>query len=114
VLNDTGDFYRFFDATPHAEFLFACVRQTVEENLPHEADDFRRHDLAVRRFMDAVEMPDRTAADLVMFVRQNGGTLPRKRREREFAPLKDEEVGKLEAIVNDAFGGFRETGGGSA
>lgn len=21
VLNETGDFYRFFDATPHAEFL---------------------------------------------------------------------------------------------
>ena len=28
VLNDTADFYCFFDATPHAEFLYACVRQT--------------------------------------------------------------------------------------
>jgi hypothetical protein len=30
VLNDTGDFYQFFDATPHAEFLYSCVRKTVE------------------------------------------------------------------------------------
>ena len=25
VLNQTADFYRYFDATPHAEFLFECV-----------------------------------------------------------------------------------------
>jgi len=33
VLNDTADFYRFFDATPHAEFLYECVRQTIEQDL---------------------------------------------------------------------------------
>ena len=36
VLNDTGDFYRYFDATPHAEFLYACVQKTIEEDLPAE------------------------------------------------------------------------------
>src|SRR5262249_23042430 len=36
VLNDTADFYRFFDATPHAEFLYACVQQTIEQDLPNE------------------------------------------------------------------------------
>ncbi len=25
VLNDTSDFYRFFDATPQTEFLYGCV-----------------------------------------------------------------------------------------
>jgi len=38
VLSDTADFYRFFDATPHAEFLYACVKKTIEEDLPHETD----------------------------------------------------------------------------
>jgi hypothetical protein len=113
VLNDTGDFYRFFDATLHTEFLFECVRRTIEEDLPQEADYLQRHDQAVRRIMDAVEMPDRTAGDFVMFVRQNGGTLSHRRREREFAPLTDEEVGRLEAIVNDAFDGFDEAGTGA-
>jgi hypothetical protein len=106
VLNDTGDFYRFFDATPQAEFLFECVRRTVEEDLPFEADYLCRHDLAVQRIMNAVEMPDRTAASFVMFVRQSGGTLSRRRREREFEPLTDEEVQRLEDIVNDAFEGL--------
>lgn len=111
VLNDTGDFYRFFDATPQAEFLFDCVRRTVEEDLPQEADFLRRHDLAVRRIMNVVEMPDRTAADFVMFVRQNAGRLSRRRREREFAPLTDDELRALEEIVNEAFDGFDAHGG---
>ena len=31
----------------------------------------RRHDEAIRRIMDTVEMPDRVAENLVMFIRQN-------------------------------------------
>ena len=38
VKNDTADFYRFFDATPHAEFLYGCVRKTIEEDLPRETE----------------------------------------------------------------------------
>ena len=30
VRNDTADFYRYFDATPQAEFLYGCVQCTVE------------------------------------------------------------------------------------
>lgn len=44
VLNDTADFYRFFDATPHAEFLYRCVQDTIERHLPDEAEFLRRHD----------------------------------------------------------------------
>lgn len=42
VTADTADFYRFFDATPHAEFLYACVQQTIEQDLPNEAGFLRR------------------------------------------------------------------------
>jgi hypothetical protein len=108
VLNDTADLYRYFDATEVAEFLYACVERTVEHDLPHEIDYLRRHDEAMRRIMDTVEMPDRVAADLLLFIRQNKGTLPKKRREREFAALTDDEVGQMESIVRDAFEGFGE------
>jgi hypothetical protein len=105
VLNDTADLYRYFDCTGVAEFLYACVRHTVEQDLPREIDYLRRHDEATRRIMDVVEMPDRLAENLVIFIRQNNGTLPRKRREGEFKQLLDEEVALLEGIVNDAFAG---------
>lgn len=108
VLNDTADFYRFFDATPHAEFLYRCVRRTVESDFPREADYLKRHDEALRRIMNRVEMPDRLAAQFMLFVRQNRGTLPIRRRKREFAPLADREVDDLERIVKESFDGFDE------
>jgi hypothetical protein len=106
VLNQTADLYRYFDCTEEAEFLYACVSRTVEHDLPCEIDYLRRHDEATRRIMDAVEMPDRVADNLVMFIRQNNGTLSRKRREGEFQKLRDDEVALLEAVVNDAFEGY--------
>ena len=108
VLNDTADLYRYFDCTEAAEFLYACVRRTVEEDLPREIDYLRRHDQAIQRIMDAVEMPDRLAENLVMFIRQNKGTLSKKRREGEFNKLRDEEVRLIEGIVGDAFEGYNE------
>lgn len=105
VLNDTADLYRYFDATGAAEFLYACVQRTIEHDLPREIDYLRRHDEALRRIMDIVEMPDRVAADLIMFIRQNEGVLPKRRRQGDFAALTDSEVMTLEAIVRDAFEG---------
>ena len=46
--------------------------------------------------------------NLVMFIRQNNGVLPRKRREGEFRQLRDDEVIAVEGIVADAFGGIDE------
>jgi Fic/DOC family len=106
VLNGTADLYRYFDCTEEAEFLYECVRHTVEHDLPREIDYLRRHDEAIRRIMDTVEMPDHLAENLVMFIRQNKGTLSKKRREREFQKLSDEEVSLIETIVNDTFAGF--------
>lgn len=108
VLNDTADLYRFFDCTEVAEFLYGCVRRTVESDLPREIDYLRRHDEAIRRIMDAVEMPDRVAQSLLMFIRQNQGTLSKKRREGEFGKLRDDEVDLIERIVADSFGGMEE------
>jgi hypothetical protein len=106
VLNATADLYRYFDCTEAAEFLYACVRRTVEQNLPRQIDYLRRRDEAIRRIMDAVEMAHRVAEDLVMFIRQNDSTLSTKRRECDFKKLHDDEVALIEGIVHDAFAGF--------
>ncbi len=103
VLNDTGDLYRYFDCTAEAEFLYACVTHAVEHDLPKEIDYLRRHDETLRRIMEAVEMPDRLAQNLIMFIRQNGGKLAKRRREKEFAALRDDEVTRIEEIYREVF-----------
>ena len=72
VKNDTGDYYRCFDATPHAEFLYGCVQQTIEQDLPAGANFLRRYD-EFRGQIDAfIDMPDNTVDLLFRFLHQNG------------------------------------------
>lgn len=108
VLNETADFYRYFDCTEAAEFLFACVQRTVENDLPREIDYLQRHDEALSRIMNTVEMPDRLAENLLILIRQNNGRLAQRRRQREFAALSEEEVAAIERIVQEVFEGFAD------
>jgi hypothetical protein len=68
----TTDLYRYVDCTEQAEFLYECVGRAVEHDLPREIDYLRRRDEAIQRIMDAVEMPDRVAEDLVLRVSARG------------------------------------------
>jgi hypothetical protein len=44
----------------------------------------------------------------LIFIRQNGGALPKARWHNEIEALADKEVGQLEEIVREAFAGFGE------
>jgi Fic/DOC family len=103
VLNETADFYRFFDATPHAEFLYECVAQTIDVDLPAEAKYLEAYDTFKRQVTAIVDMPDGTLDLLFRFLRQNNGVLSKRGRENEFAELTQEEIAKIEASYNGAF-----------
>ena len=103
VLNDTADFYRFFDATAHAEFLFECVRRTIEEDLPNETDFLRRYDQFTGSLQVIADMPDRTVNLLFRLLRQNGGRLSRRAKDGEFKELTDEETERIEHIYAEIF-----------
>ena len=101
VQNDTGDLYRFFDATPQTEFLYGCVQHTVERNLPEESAFLRRYDWFRAELSLMVDMPERLCDLLFRFLHNNGGKLSRRGRKREFAELNDEEVTRIEAIYRE-------------
>ncbi|WP_198024767.1 Fic family protein [Bradyrhizobium sp. Cp5.3] len=103
VLNDTADFYRFFDATPHAEFLYACVRQTIERDLPNETRFLLGFDTFRAGVASMIDMPERTLNNLFGFLRQNQGKLSKRARENEFAALTEDEVSKIEQLYAESF-----------
>ena len=107
VRNDTGDFYRFFDATPHAEFLYGCVQQTIEHDLPHETEFLKRYDAFRTGLNLVVDMPERLSNFLFQFLHQNDAKLSRRAREKEFAQLTEEEIARIEALYREAFDGWR-------
>jgi hypothetical protein len=103
VLNDTVDFYRFFDATPHAEFLYECVRQTIEHDLPNETRFLGSFDKFRTGIENMIDMPERTLNNLFGFLRQNAGRLSKRARESEFSQLTTDEVTQIEELYRAAF-----------
>lgn len=103
VLNETIDFYRYFDATKQAEFLFECVEDTVKNIIPHEVKYLINYD-SFKQFLDnEFEMPDKTVALLVRFLEQNDGKLSYRAKEKEFAKLTESEVTKIENTYKEIF-----------
>jgi len=103
VLNETIDFYRYFDATRQAEFLFECVFDTINRIIPKEVDYILKYDEFKRFIDDKFEMPDKLVATLVRFLEQNNGTLSKRARTKEFAKLKDKEVEEIESVFKVIF-----------
>ncbi len=101
VINDTGDFYRFFDATPHVEFLYGCVRRTVDVDLPDEIDFLRRYDRFRAGIEGMFDMPGRMIDLLFRFLHQNDGRLSARARGREFSALDDGEVKRVEELYEE-------------
>ncbi len=68
----------FFDCTAKAEFLHKCVLRTIEKDLLGEIDYLKRHDEATRNIVNTIEISDRIAENLIIFILQNRGALLRK------------------------------------
>ncbi|MCE7066114.1 2'-5' RNA ligase family protein [Dyadobacter sp. CY326] len=92
VTSETADYYRYFDATRQAEFLFECVQHTIEKIIPNEVNYLRRYDLMKAWLDEEFEMPDKTVALLIRFLEQNSGRLSNRALEKEFSKLIPDEI----------------------
>lgn len=104
VLNQTADHYRFFDATAQAEFLYRCVAETVDEDLPREVQYLEAFDRFSAQVQAIVDMPEQTLDLLRAFLEQNGGRLSARARSREFEALTGEEAQSIETIYAETLG----------
>jgi hypothetical protein len=104
VLNETIDFYRYFDATKMAEFLFDCVNDTIENIIPAEVDYLRKYDEFKNYIDNKYEMPDKLVADLVRFLEQNNGTLSKRAITKEFSMLNESEIHDIETQFQGIMG----------
>lgn len=103
VLNDTADLYRYLDATPLAEYLYAVVKRTIDHEFVEELDFLDRYDWVKERMQSVVDLPDRQLDLLVRLLRQNRGHLSQRKRETEFRLLTDDEIVWLEAAFAEGF-----------
>lgn len=109
VLNDTAACYRFFDATAHAEFLYRCVEQIVEHDLPAEVAWIEAFDRFEAGIQQIVDMPPATVSLLHRFLAQDKGRLSKSARTREFGKLKDSEISAIEELYARSHPGRQPT-----
>ncbi len=103
VLNETADYYRYFDATKQAEFLYECVEDTIKNIIPGEVDYLNKYDEMKGYLDDKFEMPDKTVSLLIKFLGQGNGQLSKRARENEFAALTEEECRVIESKYQKVF-----------
>ncbi|MCF8380151.1 MAG: Fic family protein [Bacteroidales bacterium] len=96
VLNNTADYYKYYDATVQAEFLFDCIDYTINEIIPAEVSYLKNYDQMKAWLDDHYEMPDKTVALLIRFLEQNNGTLSNRARIKEFSALTNDEIVLIE------------------
>jgi hypothetical protein len=101
VRGSTADHYRYFDATPLAEYLYGRVAETVRKDLAEELDFLSRFDLAYEGVRGVVDMPNKKVSLFVRLALQNGGRLPKVRR-KHFDELNEAEIAAMEAAVQRA------------
>lgn len=103
VLNDTIDYYRYYDATLQAEFMCESVLDTIGNIIPEEIEYLRRYDDFKRYLDDNFEMPDKLVATLVRFLNQDDGRLSNRAKKQIFKELSNTEIEQIESSFRQIF-----------
>lgn len=103
VLNETIDYYRYFDATKLSEFLFECVDNTINKIIPEEVKYLQSYDKMKAWLDDNYELPDSAVALLIRFLDQNGGVISKRAQDNEFAVFGKSQIKDIEYYYKKYF-----------
>ncbi len=101
-------YFRFFDATAQAEFLYHALEHTVEKDLQQEIDFLLGFDRAKKALNSLLDWPRHDLDLFIRVVHQNDGQLSANKRKSHFDWMRDEEIRQAEGIVSEAMDGFAE------
>ena len=101
ITNETVDYYRYFDATHLAQYLYACVTDTITHKIPEEISLLQQYDAFKDRVEEELGLADNDTKLLWTLLLQNEGTISKKKRTKFFSSLSDEEVDRLETIYSE-------------
>ncbi|HKO76666.1 MAG TPA: Fic family protein [Flavobacterium sp.] len=94
-LEEIESYYRFPDLTVQTSFLGKTIQETVMTDIPNELKFIMRYDELRLSIQEIVDMPDVEINKMILFLHQNKGIFP-KRRRKDFARLTDAEIELME------------------
>ncbi|HMF70603.1 MAG TPA: Fic family protein [Flavitalea sp.] len=95
-------YFRYPDLTEHCIYLIQTIHATLEEDMPDEVIFFQRYDEAKKELQRIVDMPDKDINLMIIFLHQNNGVFPKRRRE-QFSKLTDEEIQQMQQAYRTVY-----------
>jgi hypothetical protein len=97
-------YFRYFDATVQAEFLYKALKHTVEVDLQDGINFLMGFDSACLRLNQQLDWPDHSMELFIRVVQQNKGSLAKAKRDSHFGWMTQAEITEAETRVKTAFG----------
>ena len=95
-------YYRYPDLTEQCIYLLETIRATLQQDMPDELTFLQRYEEAKRELQRIVDMPDREINWMLLFLHQNKGVFPKRRRDR-FNKLTDEEIEQMQQAYKKVY-----------
>jgi hypothetical protein len=95
--------FRFFDATPQAEFLYHALQRTLEEDLQKEIEYLLGFDRAYDELNQLLDWPGHSLELFIRVAHQNHGKLSLTKRKSHFDWMSVQEIAESEQAVIQAF-----------
>jgi hypothetical protein len=103
AIGNDAVYYRYFDATDQASFLYSALERTIEKDLDEEISFLIGFDRAREALNNIADWPGQSRDLFINLVRKNDGRLSQTKRKARFPLLTAEEVARYETIVRRAF-----------
>jgi hypothetical protein len=96
-------YFKFFDATLQAEFLYHALKRTLEEDLPKEIEYLIGFDRAYNSLNQLMDWPNHSLELFIRVVHQNQYKLSKTKHNSHFDWMNESEISHAEQEVRQAF-----------
>jgi hypothetical protein len=99
---DVSPYFRYPDLTLQSEYLAKTIFSTIQQDLFEELFFLERYDELKKELQQLIDMPDKRLSDVIMYLHQNKGVFP-NRRKKQFEEITDAEFEAFESIYSEIF-----------
>jgi hypothetical protein len=103
AIGNDAVYFRYFDATPQALFLYRALERTIAHDLEEEINYLLGVDRARELLKDELDWPAQSLDLFINIVHQGKGVLSKTKRASQFDWLTDDEIARFVPLVNNAF-----------
>ncbi|MGN6395834.1 MAG: Fic family protein [Mucilaginibacter sp.] len=102
--HEVAAYFRYPDLTLQSVYLGQTIQDTIRQDLFEELFFLERYDELKGDLQNLIDMPDRKLNEVIVFLHQNKGIFP-NRRKKNFPEITEDEFEAMQAIYADIFKG---------